>query len=121
MQLRASVLALLGVLAGCAVVSSEESASTSSEALTDLPLTPGPLVNAEDNFRCNDIDGTFFAKNVSDVQRAVRFASRGFAIETMADYTGISVAGAVATSAHAGRNVSAWHLRVGGRFTPEGA
>ena len=159
------MLALLGVLAGCAVVSSEESASTSSEALTDLPLTPGPLVNAEENFRCNDIDGTFFAKNVSDVQRAVRFAaatrrslkvtstrrgahsgngiicpaskgivinvadmqgisldtsarivtvgpgvtvddlskhlaSRGFAIETMADYTGISVAGAVATSAH---------------------
>lgn len=166
MQLRASALVVFGVLAGCAVVESEsEAVSESSEALGELPLTAGPLVNAEDNFRCDDIEGTFFANSVNDVQRAVRYAastrrslkvsstrrgghsgngilcpaskgivvnvagmqsialdanarvvtvgpgvvvdelsehlaSRGYAIETMADYTGISVAGAVATSAH---------------------
>lgn len=165
MQLRSAALVVFGVLAGCTVASSSDSVSTSSDALGQLPLTPGPLVNAEDNFRCADIEGTFFANDVSDVQRAVRFAaathralkvsstnrgghsgngilcpaskgivvnvagmqgmsldenartvtvgpgvvvddltrylaSRGYAIETMADYTGISIAGAVATSAH---------------------
>ncbi len=131
----------------------------------NVAVKPGPLINAEDSFRCNDIEGTIMAGTVAEVQRAVRFAAasgsslkvtstsrgahsgnailcpasdglvlsvaemkgididvqantatvgpavtidelstalaaQGLAIETMADYTGVSMAGAIATSAH---------------------
>src|SRR5690348_5027354 len=66
-------LVFLG-LVGCSAVAATESLSSSRAALTSLPLTAGPLVNAEDSFRCNDIDGTFFAASIEDVQSAVRFA-----------------------------------------------
>ena len=127
-------------------------------------IKPGPLVNAEDSFRC-DIEGVTRARTVADVQAVVRFAARThrslkvtstkrgshshnplicpetgglvldvsdlsavsvntktariiagpgatldavlaaadashLAIETMPDYTGVTVAGAIATGAH---------------------
>ncbi len=160
----AAVLATLA-LAGCVVANTSDSTNADEQAATSAPsIKPGPLVNAEDSFRC-DIEGVTVARTVKDVQDVVRFAARtkrslkvtsskrgshshnplicpetgglvldvselktlsvdsargivtsgpgatldevfvaaaarGLNVEMMPDYTGISVAGAIATGAH---------------------
>lgn len=166
----AASLALFATLGGCSPspladdVALAPQLDGKSSGLS-VAITPGSLINAEDSFRCDDIEGTMVATTVEEVQSAVRFAAasgsslkvtstrrgahsgnailcpasaglvlnvadmkgididvtakiakvgpavtvdeltialaaQGLAIETMADYTGITIAGAIATSAH---------------------